>query len=139
MKYTGTAIPATYCASFGFRALGWRRMFPSAVRPGRAGCLAACGAAAASGAVLPFRLDYLVKISVLRRLRGNALGLETIVLSIIALGILDSVTMLPLAISALATSGPVFRAPLGVVVLFCIGCLGVLVAGRRHTPHPSLA
>lgn len=125
-----------YCASFGFRALGWRRVFPSLGRPDRSGCLAACGAAAASGTVLPFRLDYLVKIGVLRRLRGNALGLETIVLSIVALGILDSVTMLPLAISALATSGPVFRAPLAVVVLFCVGCLGVLVAGHRLARLP---
>lgn len=127
---------AAYCASFGFRAMGWRRMFPSSGRPGRARCLAACGAAAASGAVLPFRLDYVVKIGVLRRLRGNTLGLESIVLSIIALGILDSVAMLPLAISALATSGPIFRAPLVVVVLFCIGCLGVLVAGRRLATLP---
>ncbi len=127
---------AAYCASFGFRAIGWRRMFPSPGRPERSGCLAACGAAAASGTVLPFRLDYLVKIAVLRRLRGNALALETIVLSIVALGILDSVTMLPLAISALVTSGPVFRAPLTVVVLFCAGCLGVLVAGRRLVRLP---
>ena len=122
---------AAYCASFGFRAIGWRRTFPTHGRPDRARCLAACGAAAASGAVLPFRLDYLVKISVLRRLRGNALGLDTIVLSIVALGILDSVTMLPLAIWALATSGPVFRAPLTVVVVFCVGCLVVLVASHR--------
>jgi hypothetical protein len=122
---------AAYLASFGFRAIGWRRMFPSSGRPDRAGCLAACGAAAASGAVLPFRLDYLVKITVLRRLRGNTLGLEAIVLSIVSLGVLDAVTMLPLALSALATSGPVFRAPLVVVVLFCAGCLGVLVAGSR--------
>jgi hypothetical protein len=127
---------AAYCASFGFRAIGWRRMFPSSGRPDRARCLAACGAAAASGAVLPFRLDYLVKITVLRRLRGHALGLDTIVLSLVALGILDSVTMLPLAISALATSGPVFRVPLTVVVIFCVGCLGVLVGGSRLVRLP---
>jgi uncharacterized membrane protein YbhN (UPF0104 family) len=127
---------AAYCASFGFRAMAWRRTFPSADRPARTGCLAACGAAAASGAVLPFRLDYFVKITVLRRLRGSAHGLETIVLSIVALGILDSVSMLPLASAALATSGPVFRAPLMVVVLFCLGCLGVLLAGPRLVRLP---
>ena len=127
-----------YLASFGFRAIGWRRTFPSSGRPDRTRCLAACGAAAASGAVLPFRLDYLVKVTVLRRIRGNALGLDTIVLSLVALGILDSVAMLPLAISALATSGPVFRAPLTVVVLFCIGCLCVLVAGSRLERLPLM-
>ena len=62
-----------YLASFGFRAIGWRRTFPSSGRPDRGRCLAACGAAAASGAVLPFRLDYFVKITVLRRIRGNPL------------------------------------------------------------------
>jgi hypothetical protein len=129
---------AAYLASFGFRALGWRRMFPNVERPDRARCLAACGAAAASGAVLPFRLDYLVKITVLRRLRGNILGLEPIVLSIVSLGILDAVTMLPLALCALATSGPIFRAPLVVVVLFCLGCLGVLLAGRRLVCLPLI-
>jgi len=64
------------------------------------------------------------------------LALETIVLSIVALGIVDSITMLPLAISALAASGPVFRAPLTVVVLFCVGCLGVLLAGHRLVRLP---
>src|SRR5437762_2647874 len=50
-----------YLASFGFRAFGWRRLFPPEQRPDGSRCLAACGAAAASGAVLPFRLDYVVK------------------------------------------------------------------------------
>jgi hypothetical protein len=127
---------AGYLASFGFRAVGWRRMFPSRQRPDSARCLAACGAAAASGTVLPFRLDYLVKVSVLRRLRGVTLGLDTIVLSVLALGIVDAVAMLPLAISAIATSGPVLRAPLTVVVLFCVCCLAVLIAGPRLVRLP---
>src|SRR3954470_9035318 len=120
-----------YVASFGFRAFGWHQLFPSRERPDGARCLAACGAAAASGVVLPFRLDYLVKISTLRRLGGVTLGLDTIAVSIVALGMVDAVAMLPLAVSALAMSGPVLRAPLIVVVLLCIGCLGILTLGRR--------
>ena len=121
----------SYLASFGFRAFGWHRLFPSSERPDGARCLAACGAAAASGMVLPFRLDYVVKISTLRRLGGITLGFETIAVSIVALGIVDAVAMLPLAASALATSGSVLRAPLIVVVLFGIGCLGILTLGQR--------
>ena len=121
----------SYLASFCFRAFGWHKLFPSAERPDGARCLAACGAAAASGVVLPFRLDYVVKITTLRRLGGVTLGLETIAVSIVALGMVDAVAMLPLAVSALATSGPVLRAPLIVVVLFCIGCLGILTLGQR--------
>jgi hypothetical protein len=120
----------SYLAGFGFRALGWRQLFPGRERPDGARCLAACGAAAASGVVLPFRLDYVVKISTLRRLGGVTLGLKTIAVSIVALGMVDAVAMLPLAVSALAMSGPVLRAPLIVVVLFCIGCLGILTLGQ---------
>ena len=129
-------VGCSYLASFGFRALGWHLLFPSRERPDRARCLAACGAAAASGVVLPFRLDYVVKISILRRLGGVRLGLETIAVSIVALGMVDAVAMLPLAVSALATSGPVLRAPLIVVVLFCIGCIGILTLGQRVARLP---
>jgi uncharacterized membrane protein YbhN (UPF0104 family) len=121
---------AAYLASFFLRALGWQCLFPGE-RPDRSRCLAACGAAAASGVVLPFRLDYLVKISTLRRLGGVRLGLDTVGLSILTLGLVDAVAMLPLAIAAIATSGAIFRAPLIVVLLFCLGCIAVLALGPR--------
>jgi hypothetical protein len=118
-----------YLVSFAFRALGWQRVFPLPHRPDCARCLAACGASAASGTVLPFRLDYLVKISMFRWLRGDVLGLDTIVLSIVTLGIVDAVAVLPLAIVAISTSGALFLGPLSIVILFCLACTGVLVAG----------
>jgi hypothetical protein len=125
-----------YFASFGFRAFGWHRLFPLHERPDGARCLAACGAAAASGVVLPFRLDYVVKISTLRRLGGVRVGYESIAISIVALGMVDAVAMLPLAVSALAMSGPILRAPLIVVVLFCVGCLVILALGQRVARLP---
>jgi hypothetical protein len=128
-----------YLASFGFRALGWHHLFPERERPDRARCLAACGTAAASGTVLPFRLDYVVKVATLRRLGGVKIGLEPIVLSIVLLGLVDAVAMLPLAISAIASSGSAFRAPLAVVIAFCICCVGVLVAGPRLVRLPLIA
>jgi hypothetical protein len=119
---------AAYLASFFLRALGWQRLFPGD-RPDRSRCLAACGAAAASGAVLPFRLDYVIKIWTLRRLGGVRLNLDTIALSIVLLGMVDAVAMLPLAIAALATSERIFLAPLIVVLLFCVGCVTALALG----------
>jgi hypothetical protein len=101
---------AAYLASFVFRALGWQRLFPAAARPDRSRCLAACGAAAASGVILPFRLDYLVKVATLRRLGGVTLGLEAIALSILALGLVDAVAMLPLVVAAFITSGAIIFA-----------------------------
>jgi hypothetical protein len=126
---------AAYLASFFLRALGWQRLFPGD-RPDRSRCLAACGAAAASGAVLPFRLDYAVKIWTLRRLGGVRLGLDTVALSIVTLGMVDAVAMLPLTISALATSDIIFLAPLTVVLLFCLGCVTILALGPRLMQLP---
>lgn len=125
-----------YFASFILRALGWRKLFPARERPDRSRCLAACGAAAASGAVLPFRLDYLVKIGTLRRLGGVRLTLEAIALSIVTLGLVDAVAFLPLSISATATSSASFRGPLILVVLFGVGACGVLAAGPRLSRLP---
>jgi len=126
----------SYLASFGFRAFGWQQLFPRRERPDGARCLASCGAAAASGVVLPFRLDYVVKIFTLRRLGGVTLGLKTIGVSIVALGMVDAVAMLPLAAYALAVSGPVLRGPMVVVVLFCLGCLVILALGQRVSRLP---
>jgi len=117
---------AAYLSSFFLRALGWQRLFVGE-RPDRSRCLAACGAAAASGVVLPFRLDYVVKVWTLRRLGGVRLGLDTIGLSILTLGMVDAVAMFPLAVSAFALSDSVFRGPLVVVLLFCMGCITALV------------
>ena len=127
-----------YFASFILRARGWRRLFPVAQQPGQARCLASVGAAAASGAVLPFRLDYAIKIGMLRKLGGIRIGLEAIALSIVSLGMVDAVAMLPLSISATATSSASFRGPLLVVVAFGIGCCALLVASDKVVGLPVL-
>jgi Uncharacterised protein family (UPF0104). len=106
-----------YFASFVLRARGWHRLFPPEQQPDQARCLASVGAAAASGVVLPFRLDYLVKVGTLRRLGGVRIGLQAVALSIVSLGMVDAVAMLPLSVSATATSAASFRGPLLVVVV----------------------
>jgi uncharacterized membrane protein YbhN (UPF0104 family) len=125
-----------YLASFVFRARAWHRLFPPDECPDQARCLASVGAAAASGAVLPFRLDYLVKIGMLRKLGGIRVGLGAIGLSIVSLGMIDAIAMLPLSISATATSNSVLRGPLVVVVVFGIGCCTLLVVGGRMARLP---
>lgn len=133
----GAAV--AYLASFVFRARGWHRLFPPEECPGQARCLASVGAAAASGAVLPFRLDYLIKVGVLRRLGGIRVGLGAIVLSIVSLGLIDAIAMLPLSISATVTTNTAMRAPLLVVVAFGIACCTLLVFGGRLSGVPFLA
>jgi hypothetical protein len=128
----------SYLASFLFRARGWHRLFPPEECPDQARCLASVGAAAASGAVLPFRLDYVVKVGTLRKLGGIRIGFQAIVLSIISLGMIDGIAMLPLSISATATSGSALRGPLLIVVVFGIACSTLLVVGGRVVQLPLL-
>jgi uncharacterized membrane protein YbhN (UPF0104 family) len=132
------AAAAAYLASFVLRARAWHRLFPRNECPDQARCLASVGAAAASGAVLPFRLDYLVKVGMLRKLGGIRVGLGAIVLSIVSLGMIDAIAMLPLSISATATSNTVLRGPLLVVVVFGVGCCTLLVVGGRMARLPLL-
>jgi hypothetical protein len=127
-----------YFSSFVARARGWHRLFPCEQQPDQARCLASVGAAAASGVVLPFRLDYLVKVGTIRRLGGIRIGLEAIALSIISLGMVDAVAMLPLSISATATSSANFRGPLLIVVVFGLACCVLLMASARVVRLPLL-
>jgi len=133
-----TAAALAYLGSFVLRARAWRRLFPPDERPDQGRCLASVGAAAASGVVLPFRLDYLIKVGMLRRLGGIRVGLGAIVLSIVSLGMIDAIAMLPLSISATATTSPALRGPLVIVVVFGIACSTLLVAGGRLARLPIL-
>jgi Lysylphosphatidylglycerol synthase TM region len=127
-----------YFLSFVLRARGWHRLFPRDQQPGQGSCLASVGAAAASGAVLPFRLDYVIKVGTLRRLGSIRIGFEAIALSIISLGMVDAVAMLPLSISATATSSSSLRGPLLIVVGFGMACSALLVASSRLLRLPLL-
>jgi Lysylphosphatidylglycerol synthase TM region len=129
--WLAAAAALAYLGSFFFRARAWNRLFPADECPGQARCLASVGAAAASGAVLPFRLDYLIKVGVLRKLGGIRVGLGAVALSIVSLGMIDAIAMLPLSISATVTTNSVLRGPLLVVVAFGIACSTLLVVGRR--------
>jgi len=133
------AAAVAYLASLVFRARAWHRLFPHSECPDQARCLASVGAAAASGAVLPFRLDYLIKVGVLQKLGGIRVGLGAIVLSIISLGMIDAIAMLPLSISATATSNSLLRGPLLIVVAFGIACSTLLVLSKRLVRLPVLA
>jgi lysylphosphatidylglycerol synthase-like protein len=132
------AAALAYLASLVFRARAWHRLFPHDECPDQGRCLASVGAGAASGAVLPFRLDYVIKVGMLQRLGGIRIGLGAIALSIVSLGMIDSIAMLPLSISATATSNSLLRGPLLIVVAFGIGCCTLLVASRHLMRLPVL-
>lgn len=132
------AAALAYLASLVFRSRAWHRLFPRDQCPDQGRCLASVGASAASGAVLPFRLDYVIKVGMLQRLGGVRVGLGAIVLSIISLGMIDSIAMLPLSISATATSNSLLRGPLLIVVVFGVACCTLLIASRHLARLPRL-
>ena len=70
--------------------------------------------------------------------RAGRCSLSAIVLSIVSLGMIDAIAMLPLSISATATSGSALRGPLLVVVVFGVGCCTLLVVGGRLSRLPLL-
>jgi hypothetical protein len=74
----------------------------------------------------------------LRKLGGIRVGLGAIVLSIVSLGMIDAIAMLPLSISATATTNSVLRGPLAIVVVFGIACCTLLVVGGRLARLPLL-
>lgn len=130
------AAGLSYLASLVFRARAWHRLFPKDECPDQGRCLASVGAGVASGAVLPFRLDYVIKVGTLRKLGGVRVGLGAIVLSIVSLGMIDAIAMLPLSVSATATTNSALRGPLLIVVVFGIACCTLLVAGGRLARAP---
>ena len=132
------AAALAYLLSFVLRARAWHRLFPQDECPDQGRCLASVGAAAASGIVLPFRLDYVIKVGTLQRLGGIRIGIGAIVLSIVSLGVIDAVAMLPLSISAMATTDSILRGPLLIVVAFGIGCAALLFVSRRLAGVPAL-
>ena len=64
------AAALAYLVSFVARARAWHRLFPPDECPDQAGCLASVGAASCQRGRPPFRLDYLIKIGMLRKLGG---------------------------------------------------------------------
>jgi hypothetical protein len=79
-----------------------------------------------------------VKVGTLRSLGGVRIGLEAVALSVVLLGMIDAVAMLPLSISATATSSTNLRGPLLVVVAFGIGCCALLAASAQLARVPLL-
>jgi hypothetical protein len=75
---------------------------------------------------------------VLQKLGGIRVGLGAIALSIVSLGTIDAIAMLPLSISATATTNSALRGPLLIVVVFGVACCTLLVAGGRLARLPIL-
>jgi uncharacterized membrane protein YbhN (UPF0104 family) len=104
-----------------FKAYGWGRLFAPAERPPPLALAAGNGGAALLGVVLPGRFDDAVRVAVVRRYPACPSGVRTLCVSLVMLGLIDSIALAPLAAAAAVLSDA------GIGVLS--GLIAVAVAG----------
>lgn len=125
------------------KAFGWARLFVRGQRPTPLALAAGNGGAALIGVVLPGRFDEVMRIAVVRRYPGCPACVRTLALSLLMLGLIDSVALAPLALAAVVfpSAGIGVSAGLAVVTAGGVGAAVViaalprLAASRRAARH----
>lgn len=117
------------------KAFGWSRLFSPLERPHPLALAAGNGGAALIGVVLPGRFDDAMRVAVVRRYPGCPAGVRPLCLSLVMLGLIDSVALAPLALAAaiLASGGVGVRAGLAVVVAAGVAAGALILALPRLT------
>jgi hypothetical protein len=78
------------------KALGWGRLFGRDERPSPLALAAGNGGAALIGVILPGRFDDAMRVAVVRRYPGCPSGIPALCLSLVMLGLIDSIALAPL-------------------------------------------
>jgi uncharacterized membrane protein YbhN (UPF0104 family) len=134
------AAGVLFLAGYGVKARGWKLLFAPHERPETASLCAAGGAACITGIALPGRFDDVVRIAVVRRLRGCPAGVKALMFSLVTLGLIDTVALTPLASSAaVAASVPTYlRIGLAVVAAAGVAAAAAVVVAPRVARHRRL-
>jgi len=116
-----------------FKACGWGRLFTAEERPKPLALAAGNGGAALIGVVLPGRFDDAMRVAVVRRYRPCPAGVRALCLSLVMLGLIDSVALAPLALAAavFGGAGNGVRAGLAVVAVAGLAAAVLIVALPR--------
>jgi hypothetical protein len=119
-----------FLLAYGFKAYGWGRLFRASERPGPLALAAAGGGASIMGVALPGRFDEMIRIAIVRRYPGCPVGVRGVCLSLVTLGLIDTVALAPLAAAAAAFPGnsPGVRAGFAVVAIGGVGAAAVVLA-----------
>jgi hypothetical protein len=112
------------------KAYGWGRLFTPDERPKALALAAGNGGAALIGVALPGRFDDAMRIAVVRRYPGCPAGVRVLCLSLVMLGLIDSVALAPLAFAAalFPGAGMGVRAGLAVVAAAGVASAAVILA-----------
>jgi hypothetical protein len=121
-----------------FKAYGWGRLFVAAERPRPLALAAGNGGAAVIGLVLPGRFDDAMRVAVVRRYPGCPAGVRALCLSLVMLGLIDSVALAPLAAvgAVLPGIGIGVRAGLGVVAFAGVTAALLILVLPRLAVNP---
>jgi uncharacterized membrane protein YbhN (UPF0104 family) len=116
-----------------FKAYGWGRLFAPGERPSPLALAAGNGGAALIGVVLPGRFDDAMRVAVVRRYPRCPAGVRALCLSLVMLGLIDSVALAPLALAAavLPGAGIGVRSGLGVVAVAGVAAAALILALPR--------
>jgi uncharacterized membrane protein YbhN (UPF0104 family) len=116
-----------------FKAYGWGRLFAPDERPKVLALAAGNGGAALMGVVLPGRFDDAMRVAVVRRYPGCPTGVRVLCLSLVMLGLIDSVALAPLALAAAAFpgAGTAMRVGLALVAGAGVAAAAVILALPR--------
>ena len=124
-----------FALAYGFKAYGWRRLFRKTERPGPLALAAAGGGASLMGLALPGRFDEMVRIAIVRRYPGCPVGVRGLCLTLVTLGLLDTVALA----AAAFPNPPAVRAGFIVVGLGGIGAAAVILLLPRVSAATRLA
>lgn len=119
------AAGALSLLGYALKAYGWRQLFATHERPQALTLAAANGGASITGLALPGRFDDVVRIAIVRRSRDCPAGVRTLCLSLVMLGLIDTVALAPLALAAAVLPGHSVGVRAGLVLL---GGLGLAAA-----------
>jgi uncharacterized membrane protein YbhN (UPF0104 family) len=109
------------------KALGWGRLFGQEERPSPFALAAGNGGAALIGVILPGRFDDAIRVAVVRRYPGCRAGVGVLCLSLVMLGLIDSVALAPLALGAALLPGVSSGMRAGLAVVAAAGLLAAVL------------
>lgn len=109
------------------KAVGWSRLFRGEERPNSLALAAGNGGAALVGVVLPGRFDDAMRVAVVRRYPGCPTGVRVLCLSLVMLGLIDSVALAPFALAGAVLPGVGVAARVGLAVVAAAGIASATV------------
>jgi hypothetical protein len=99
------AVSLLLLVAYGLKVLAWRRLFAAEERPHPLALVTANAGASILGLVLPGRLADLLRVAIVRRSPGCPAGVRSLCLSLVMLGLIDSVALALFALAAAALPG----------------------------------